>query len=176
MDDQEEPEIEVRVRRAVPEDAPHIRDVLTAAFETESEANIVDGLMADGDAEFILIAEAAGHHIGNVTFSRLTVSGTDQPIRALALAPVAVHPELQGLGIGSGLIEGGLALAGKDKWDLVLVLGEPDYYSRFGFSVEAAAGIECPYSGPYLAAWTFPGVELPDGLVVRYPDAFHSLN
>lgn len=172
----DEPEIEVRIRAAGPEDKEQVRNVLAAAFDGDAEADLTEALIESGDAEYALVAEAAGHLIGIAVFSRLAVSKGDRDIRALALAPVGVHPELQGLGIGTGLVAGGLALAERDKWDTVVVLGDPDYYSRLGFTVTAAAAIDCPYSGPNLSAWVLPGTTLPEKVVVRYPDPFHSLN
>ncbi|MRG72358.1 GNAT family N-acetyltransferase [Alphaproteobacteria bacterium HT1-32] len=174
--DLEDAEIDVRIRRVETEDGPQVRQVLTAAFDGEEEANLVASLTAENAIEFGLVAEAAGHHIGNIFFSRLTITGPADPVRALALAPVAIHPDLQRLGIGSALINGGLALAAQNKWDMVLVLGDPEFYHRFGFEVDAAKAVDCPYSGPALAAWTYPGVILPDNMIARYPDSFNSLN
>ena len=58
-------------------------------------------------------------------------------------------------GVGSGLIRAALGQAQAAGYRAVVVLGDPAYYSRFGFSVAAAAGVRCPYSGEHLMAVDF---------------------
>jgi putative acetyltransferase len=82
------------------------------------------------------------------------------PFRALALAPVTVVPERQDAGIGSRLIRAGLERATADGWQGVFVLGEPEYYGRFGFDAALAADFTSPYAGPYFMALTL-NTELP---------------
>ena len=130
----EEPEIDVRIRRIEQEDGPQIRQVLTAAFDSETEANLVAALTAENAIEYGLVAEAAGHHIGSIIFSRLTIVGGDEPIRALALGPVAVHPTRQGEGLGGQLIEASLNVPEAAAWDRVMLVGDAPYYKRFGFT------------------------------------------
>ena len=64
---------------------------------------------------------------------------------AVALAPVAVLPEHQRRGAGSQLIRSGLELLRDRAETIVLVLGWPDYYPRFGFSTQLASAIEHPF-------------------------------
>ena len=71
------------------------------------------------------------------------------PIRALALAPVSVVPSHQGKGIGSRLIRESLKFAKARSWEAVFVLGDPDYYSRFGFRIDIAEAFNSSYAGPY---------------------------
>ncbi len=79
------------------------------------------------------------------------------PFRALALAPVSVMPERQNAGIGSRLIRAGVERAVADGWQGVFVLGEPEYYRRFGFDPALAAGFASPYAGPYFMALSIGG-------------------
>jgi len=94
------------------------------------------------------------------------------PFRALGLGPLSVKPSRQRRGIGSQLIREGLDRARDAGWQGVFVLGEPKYYSRFGFDSALASGFMSRYSGPHLMAVAL-GVELPatEG-IVEYPPAF----
>lgn len=71
----------------------------------------------------------------------------------LALAPMAVLPERQRRGVGSALVQEALERANETTFPLVVVLGHPDYYPRFGFDPASAYGVECPYEGVPDEAW-----------------------
>ena len=117
------------------------------AFGGPGEARLVARLREDGDAAISLVGDEDGRIVGHVLFSPLRA-----PMRALALAPVAVAPERQRQGLGSALVREGLARARSEGWRAVFVLGEPAYYGRFGFSAALARGFESVYAGPYLQA------------------------
>lgn len=154
-------------------DAQMVRSVNLAAFPTAQEADLVDALRADGVSEISLVAEDGGRIVGQVMLSRMRVEGDGRPYRALGLAPVAVLPERQREGIGSALIEVALGHAEHAGEEIVFLLGEPDYYRRFGFSAEAAAPFASPYAGPYFMAKSF--VPLPRSGKAAYAPAFGSL-
>ncbi len=135
------------VRDETPADAAAVRRVVGAAFGQEEEADLVDALRASGDAVIALVAEDDGEVVGHIMFSKLQA-----PKRCVALAPVAVTPARQRQGIGSRLVRAGLARARRDGWRAAFVVGEPDYYGRFGFSAAAADGFETPYPKPYFMA------------------------
>lgn len=100
-------------------------------------------------------------------FSRMTAS-----FPALGLGPVSVKPERQRSGVGSRLISEGLARAQGDGWKAVFVLGDPDYYRRFGFNPALASRFHCRYSGPHLMALALGGGSLTSGrLSLRIPRA-----
>jgi putative acetyltransferase len=103
------------------------------------------------------------------------VTGTIEPVRALSLAPLAVLPQWQRQGIGSRLVQEGLRSAEQLRIDVIIVLGDPDYYQRFGFSAGLAANLQSLYSGPtFMALEMYPGV-LAAGGDVHYPEAFSHL-
>jgi putative acetyltransferase len=84
-----------------------------------------------------------------------------------------VLPAWQSRGIGSALVRQGLKVCSGQGVPAVVVLGDPGYYGRFGFSAELARELQTPWSGPNLMAIEL----LPDGLgdgkgVARYPEAF----
>ncbi|MGH6836285.1 MAG: GNAT family N-acetyltransferase [Methylocella sp.] len=135
------------VRPEEPADFSAIRVIVESAFPTSAEAQLVDRLRADGDAEMSLVAVDSEIVVGHVLFSRMAAG-----LRALGLGPVAVLPARQCSGVGSLLIRKGLARAKADKWDIVFVLGNPAYYRRFGFDPALASGFISPYAGPHLMA------------------------
>lgn len=157
----------IRAERA--DDREAVRAVTAAAFESVAEADLVERLHADGDAEIALVAEAEGRLVGHILFSRMAA-----PFRALGLAPVSVAPERQGNGIGSALIRAGLARAREQGWEAVFVLGDPAYYGRFGFTAAAAGPFRCAYSGPHLMALPL-GTAMPAGGDIAYAPAFAAL-
>jgi putative acetyltransferase len=164
------------VRPAMPADGPAIRALLLAAFPTPAEALLVSEVERDGDDIVSLVAEAEGEIVGHLLLSRMAVVADGEPVRALGLAPLAVLPGHQGSGIGTRLIEGGIAIARATGEALIFVLGEPDYYRRFGFCAESAAPFASPYAGPYfmaLALVTEPAA--PAAGSAAYPPAFARL-
>lgn len=128
------------VRPEEPRDVDAIRRVVTAAFPTDAEARLVDALRASGSLTISLVAEDEGPVVGHVSFSPVSGGG-------LGLAPVAVIPEMQRKGIGRKLIEHGLRLARESGAPFVVVLGEPGYYSRFGFEAASRWGWSDEYGG-----------------------------
>src|SRR5882757_5174664 len=105
------------IRSEEPADRSVVRAAIEAAFPTPAEAQLVDQLRADGDAEISLVAVDDDVVVGHVMFSRMTAE-----FRALGLGPVAVLPTRQRSGVGSLLVKRGLARAGADRWKMVFVL------------------------------------------------------
>lgn len=168
------------VRGARPADAAAIRAVHESAFDTPAEADLVDELTAGGFAECSLVAVADAMVVGHVLLSRVeigTAAGEATP--ALSLAPVAVRPAYQGRGIGSALVEAALECAVADGWGLVIVLGHPGYYPRFGFEPAGPRGIDPPWPDVPSEAWLLaelrPGAA--DGVAgtVSFPAPFDSV-
>ena len=164
------------IRPAEPGDAAAIRGVLRAAFPTAAEADLVDALERDGDAIVSLVADRGGGIVGHVLLSRMRVTGDGRACRAVGLGPVAVVPGFQGGGIGAGLIEAALGIARATGEEIAFVLGEPDYYRRFGFSAKVAAPFASPYAGPYFMALALPpGFVPPASGDAAYAPAFSEL-
>jgi putative acetyltransferase len=158
------------IRYARASDHAPIAAIVTAAFRGPDEARLVERLRADGDAMFEMVAEDAGEVIGHVLFSRLWA---DREELYAALAPLAVRPDRQGAGFGSRLVRASLEAAQEFGAVGVLVVGDPAYYSRFGFTAEAAARVSCPYSGlPALQGLALHPGMFDQALTVAYPGAF----
>ncbi len=154
------------VRPATPADHAAIRAVEIAAFGQEDEAALVDRLRADGDALVELVAEDEGAIVGHILFSPMQARPA---MSVAALAPVAVIPERHAQGVGSALVRAGLDACRAAGVEAVIVLGHPDYYPRFGFSADAARGVEAPFDGPAFMALSLKGA-LP--AAVGYAPAF----
>jgi putative acetyltransferase len=158
------------IRYARAADHAAIAEVTAAAFGRADEAELVARLRADEDVIFELVAEEDGQVAGHILFSRLWA---DRAELYGALAPLAVLPARHGQGLGSLLVRRGVECAREFGCHGLLVLGDPAYYGRFGFSAEAAREVAAPYRG--LPA--FQALALEDGafsaaLIVAYPDAF----
>jgi putative acetyltransferase len=158
------------VRPVAARDFEAVRKVLSTAFPSSAEADLVQQLRADGDAAIELVAEIAGELVGHVLFSPV-----EAPFRALALAPLAVRPEHQRRGIGAALVEAGHEAARRDGWAGAFVLGDPHYYSRFGYSVQAARPFASPYAGPHFMLAELAGPLPVSGGEVRHARAFTAL-
>jgi putative acetyltransferase len=148
-------------------DAGAIRAVLTAAFETSAEADLVERLRADGDLVLALVAEHGGAIRGTIAFARLRIDTA----KAVGLAPLAVMPDARRQGIGGALVREGLRLLAAQDEQLIFVLGAPAYYRRFGFDRAAARAFACKYAGDHFMALRV-GDNAPLRGEVRYPAAF----
>lgn len=160
------------IRAATPRDREAIGLVEEHAFGQKSEAGLVDALVVDGDAVVELVAEEEGQVVGHILFSRLYVAEGRKKFPAVALAPLAVEPSFHGTGIGGALIrEAHLRL--KDAGEtLSVVLGDPAYYGRFGYTHERAATFESDYQGEALQALAWGDAPVAGRL--EYASAFSS--
>lgn len=160
------------IRDALPSDYPAIRAVVRHAFGQTYEADLIDDLRADGDALFELVAGDETAIWGHIVYSPLPIERAGETVAAAALGPVSVLPAFQHAGAGTALIQEGNARCAQLGLGAVVVLGDPAYYRRFGFSPEAAESLEAPFSGSaFMALELTPGA-LKNGGRVRYAAAF----
>jgi putative acetyltransferase len=138
----------ITVRRETPEDIDAIRYVNERAFGQKQEADIVDALRNHDKIILSMVAELEGSVVGHILFSPVTIESGLSSFPAVALAPMSVLPEFQGEGVGSRLVHTGLEECRTMGHEIVLVLGHPDYYPRFGFVSARASGIECEFEVP----------------------------
>lgn len=137
----------VAVRDETPEDIDAVRHVNRLAFGRDNEATLVDALRNGGHVRVSLVAEVDCRVVGHVLFSALPIVTEAGTVPALALAPMAVLPEFQNLSVGSELVRRGLELCRERGHVIVVVLGHPRFYSRFGFSTALASRLSSPFSG-----------------------------
>ena len=151
-----------------------IRAVNLAAFQTSTEADLVDVLRDRAHPCLSLVADEDGVILGHILFSPVTLSAHSE-LTLMGLAPMAVVPARQRQGIGSALVREGLAVCTGLGVDAVVVLGHAEYYPRFGFTPASRFGLSCEYD---VADEIFMAVELEDGVLrgksgsVSYHPAF----
>jgi putative acetyltransferase len=153
------------IRRESAKDIPAVAAVTTAAFRSERnpgpvETALLGELREDPGwiPELSLVAvDPGGEVTGHVVCTRGRVGGTE----AVGLGPISVRPDRQGRGVGSALMHAVLGAAEARNVPLVALLGEPRYYTRFGFrpSTDYRVTAPDPAWGPYfqiraLAAWS----------------------
>lgn len=97
--------------------------------------------------ELELVADLDGTVVGHILFSYIDLVGQEH-LQVLGLAPIAVLPKFQRRGIGSLLVKMGLKAAEAREELMIIVLGHPQFYSRFGFEPTVAYGIESPFPVP----------------------------
>ncbi|HEX2233863.1 MAG TPA: N-acetyltransferase [Thermoleophilaceae bacterium] len=154
-------------------DAAAIREVNLAAFETADEADLVDALRGSAawiDGLSFVAAEPEGAIVAHALLTRCHVDSTP----ALALAPCAVIPRMQRRGAGSAATRAALDAARDMGEGLVVVIGHPAYYPRFGFERASSFGIRAPFEVADEAVMALPlrpDREVPSGTIV-YPAAF----
>ncbi len=135
------------VRPEAEDDYAAVDRIVTEAFGRPNEAQLVRLIRASRAyvPHLALVAEDEGEVVGHAMFSHVTLGQEEEGLRVLSLAPVSVTPGRQGEGIGGALIEAGLQRAGQDGEPLVVLMGHPAYYPRFGFKPARGYGIE-PHS------------------------------
>lgn len=163
------------IRQESPEDIEPIRKLNYAAFKDHPhhepgaepvEHLIVDKLRTANALTFSLVAEEGSQIIGHIAFSPVTING--QTGQWFGLGPVAVLPEKQGQRVGSTLIQKGIELMKKHGAEGIVLLGDPEYYRRFGFR-NIAQLILPGVPAEYFMAYPFQNL-IPSGEVAYHPD------
>jgi putative acetyltransferase len=138
----------ITIRREKREDAAGIRRVHEQAFEGPVEANVVEALRKRGAVTLSLVAVRDGDVVGHILFSPVDIRTESSSHTAVALGPMAVLPNIQRTGIGSRLVKHGIEELRHGAHGLVVVLGHPTYYPRFGFAPASGYGIGCEFEVP----------------------------
>jgi len=166
--------IGLSIRQETSADQEGIRHVNRLAFGTEDEARLVDALREGGFVRLSLVAERAGQIVGHILFSELPILSETGTISSLALAPMAVLPDHQNQGIGSELVRVGLDDCRQRGHRIVVVVGHPAFYPRFGFSHKLAEGLAAPFASEdaFMALELVPGALAGVKGRVQYPPPF----
>lgn len=155
----------MRAARAADHDA--IDALLRTAFPGPAEAGLVRALRGAEGFETELVLPDGPGIAGYLALSRMTA-----PEGWLALAPLAIAPGWQRKGLGQRLTKAALKLAAI-KGQTVVVLGNPVFYARCGFSQARARGLTSPYPIPNTLIFG-PGDDIPTAQLV-YPAAFEGV-
>lgn len=167
----------VTVRAERPEDHAAVSEVLRLAFKGDAEANLVEALRKTKEfmPSLSLVALKEGAVVGHILFHPIKINAEGRTVPALALAPLSVRPELQDAGIGSVLMRQGLARCRELGHRIIIVVGHPDYYVKFGFVQAMPKGLDAPFKVPseaFMVLEIVPGAL--DGVhgMVEYPHEF----
>lgn len=173
--------MDLKIRQENRDDIKEIYEINSLAFGRENEAKLVDLLRASANfvPELSLVATIDNKLVGHILFTKVKITD-DQKIEfdSLALAPMAVRPSNQKMGIGGQLIRAGLDIARELNFKSVIVLGHRNYYPKFGFVPTSKWNIKSPFDVPTEA---FMGIELIDGGLknvsgtVKYPKEFDTV-
>jgi putative acetyltransferase len=147
----------LHIRTATSLDRDDVHAVHLSAFaedEREIVAELAVSLLSEETTPqtISLVAEAEGAVVGHVCFSPVTI-GTDENCQGYILAPLGIKPDYQNRRIGSQLIESGMQRLTTMGVDVLFVYGDPKYYGRFGFSVDAAVRYVPAYKLQYPFGW-----------------------
>ena len=165
------------IRAEQEDDRAAVHAINVAAFETSSEADLVDALREQATPVVSLVAEDNGAIVGHIFFSPVSLSG-HPGLKVMGLGPMAVAPEHQSKGIGSALVRMGLEQCKELGFVAVVVLGHPEFYPRFGFSPSTRFGISSEYDVPeevFMATELEPAALEGKTGTVKYHAAFASV-
>lgn len=165
--------MKVRLERGGDEGA--IRQLVTSCFATAGEAKLVDALREAGELSVSVVCENESEIVGYVALSPVRIEGL---VVGAGLGPVAVSQKCRGQGIGAQLVDTALEFARGLGFPIAVVLGEPDYYARFGFRPASQFLLEDTYGGgaAFQALELRAGGKPAEGGVIHYSAPFSLLS
>jgi putative acetyltransferase len=154
-------------------DAAAVRRVHISAFPTSAEADLVERLRASGKAVVALVALDGDSIVGHIVFSPVALEPLAGTV-GLGLAPLAVLPDHEKHGVGRRLVQNGLAACHSWGAGFVVVIGDPPYYTRFGFEPAEKHGLRSEYDAgdSFMVFKLESGALPPPGTLVKYAPEF----
>ena len=162
--------MECQIRPETPTDHVRVFEINKLAYETETEAVLVEGLRREAAPIISLVAELDRQVVAHILFTPVAIGDAPAGPATMGLAPLAVHPDFQDQGVGTRLVRAGLEACAAAGCEVVVTLGHPDYYQRFGFSPAVEEGIS--YVGPEYDPF-FMVKELVPGALEKYSGEVH---
>lgn len=162
------------IRPEIETDFPIVRRIHQQAFGRDQEADIVEDMRHRAGAILSLVAVRRGEPVAHAFFSRVIIECESGFDRGVGLAPIGVLPEHQRTGLGTDLIRHALAALKNRRHGVMVVLGDPAFYKRFGFKPAVTFGLRCSYEVPagYFMALPLDTGWCGAGGLVRYAPAF----
>ena len=138
----------IQIRDEKPGDESVIRSVHRKAFGRDIEGDLLDKLRTVGALTISLVASCGNQIVGHIAFSPVEIKSEHYSIPAIALGPLAVSADYQNKGIGSGLVGEGIKRCERLKYGAIFVVGDCEYYWRFGFISAGQKHIQCEFKVP----------------------------
>lgn len=152
--------MEIKIRQEHPFDYKDVAEIIEEAFRNEQYSDQKEYVLVEilrNSKSFIselsLVAENNGSLVGHILLSKIKIKNGDKVSLSLALAPVSVHPNFQGNGIGSKLILESHKLAKTLGFKSIVLLGHKDYYPKFGYQKASVFRIKLPLMSPKKIVW-----------------------
>lgn len=174
--------MEIYIRQEVPSDHPVVFQLIEKAFRdkvhSDKKEQILVERLRNGESfipELSLVAEADHRIVAYILLTEIQITGAGGTITSLALAPVAVLPAFQGIGIGGALIAKAHIIAKDLGYESVIVLGHETYYPKFGYRSLHHFKLSLPFDAPpenCMAIELVPGALKNKSGTVVYPDEF----
>lgn len=148
-------EMEINIRQENSEDYLSVFNLIEKAFRNEKYSDHQEHFLVERlrmskafVPELSLVCVVGMKIVGHVLLTEIDIKGSQEEVRSLALAPVAVLPEFLGGGIGGKLIEAAHQVARDLGYESVILLGQDKYYPRFGYRLADEFGISLPFDVP----------------------------
>jgi putative acetyltransferase len=159
----------------LPEHRPAVLELNRLAFKGDEESRLIKNLARDNSILAAFVALDGEEVVGHILFSPLHLVVSGERLDAVALAPMCVTPGRQKQGIGTQVVDHGIEQMKRAGQAAIIVLGQLDFYPRFGFRHDLAKNLACAFN-KYEA---FMGLELRAGSLggksgtCIYPRAFN---
>jgi putative acetyltransferase len=162
------------------EDFGAIHEVNRLAFGQEDESLLVQRIRNSSHfiPELSLVASKEGQIVGHILFSLIDIEDQYGNRPVLSLAPMAILPEFQNQGIGSKLAREGLKRCRQLGYTIVIVIGHPNYYPRFGFIPARQKGLDTTFPVPdeaFMVLELVPNALAEHKGTVKYPPEFDGM-
>jgi putative acetyltransferase len=170
----------IHIRPEKLEDIASINEVTRLSFGGEAEVKLIKAIRESDYSipELSLVAVQNNRIVGHILFSPIRIESVKKSVEALALAPMAVLPECQNRGIGTKLVKHGLEACKELGYKIVIVVGHPNYYPRFGFKPAREYRLKAPFEVPdeaFMVLELVPGALKNVRGVAKYSPAFDSV-
>lgn len=167
----------ITVRSETADDIKAIDVVHLSAFEGDDEVGLIGSLRESSSfvPELSLVAEFHNRIVGHVLLTKVRLQRDKDGMDILALAPMAVVPSQSHRGIGSELVKAAIDKATELGYPAVVVVGQPDFYQRFGFEPVSNWKLSCSLAvaGDLVSAIEVKKGSLEEGGHIIYPSQFN---